>query len=604
MFDPVSMYATEVLAGSVVAGPYVRAACKRHLDDLQRDDIYFDVDAMQYAIDFFEQMLVLSDGQFDEMPFKLHKSQKFIVGSIFGWKRRSSGLRRFTRAYIEQGKGNGKSPLAGGLGLFGMLADGEPAAQVYAAASSRDQANIMFQDAVRMVENSPALSNAVRLFGNAKIYSMVSKGRKQKGSIFRPVAKTVGTRMSGIRPHMALCDEIHEHPDRTIVDMLERGFKSRRQPLLFMITNSGTDRDSICYEEHQHAIRVATGEVQDDFTFSYVCALDPDDDPFTDPSCWIKANPLLGVILTHDYLEGVVSQARAIPGRQNNILRLHFCKWTDADKAWISREAWESIEDPSMTIDDFAGQECVEGLDLSRVKDITARAVVFPDGVMTDPDTGKQKPCFAAFVYGYTPADTLAQRALEDKADYELWVQQGYLTATPGPVVDYSWVIQDILKDQLTYDLVAVGYDSYMIPFFVRDCDDMGAELPLVEHPQGWSKRKQDVKASDDDESRIEVENELWMPQSIDLTENLILEGRLRVHVNPALRSAVAGATFVESAAGLRRLDKRKATQRIDMAVALVMAIGVAHAHIEPIETGSIHDEPREYPELREFVRE
>src|SRR5262249_38759863 len=153
------------------------------------------------------------------------------------------------------------------------------------------------------------------------------------------------------RPHFALCDEVHEHPDRSVMEILERGFKFRRQPLLLMITNSGSDRSSVCWEEHEHAVRVAAGtrtpdgefayvgEAIDDTTFSYVCALDPGDDPLEDESCWPKANPLLGVTITEEYLRDVVRQAKALPGRLNGILRLHFCVWTDAEEAWMSRAA-------------------------------------------------------------------------------------------------------------------------------------------------------------------------------------------------------------------------------------------------------------------------
>lgn len=587
--DPVSDYARDVLGGVIIAGPHVRAAAARHFKDHREAEargIYFDYAAALYAFGFFEEYLKLSEGQFEGIPFKLHTSQKFIIGSIFGWKNRKTGFRRFRRAYIEMGKGNGKSPLAGGIGLFGMIDDNEPGAQIYAAGATREQSDILFQDAVKMAKASGEINSIMDYSGNAKVWNMYCAEPKQAGSFFRPLARTAGKTGSGPRPHFALCDELHEHPSRDVLDLLERGFKFRRQPLLFMITNSGSDRKSMCWEEHEHAIKVAAGDLDDDSTFSYVCALDDDDDPLEDPTCWIKANPLLGVILTYEYIEANVKQARQIPGKQNGILRLHFCVWTDAETAWISRQAWEACEDPKMSIADFVGVRCWGGLDLSSRKDLTAKALVFEDGWI-DGENGEQLPCFAAFVHGYTPGSTIKARQITDKAPYDIWIKRGFITKTPGPVVRFPFVIKDLVDDADNFDLVAVAYDRHLITRFEEDMQEMGVDLPLIEHPQGWNKRRQDAELADITET--EALRPLWMPGSVDLFEDLVLERRLRVHVNPALRSAVAGAVFQESPAGLKRFAKNDATQRIDMAVALAMAIGAAYTEIE--DGGTIHEQ-------------
>jgi phage terminase large subunit-like protein len=394
-----------VLSGLEVAGPHVRDACKRHLRDLETGaarGLHFDRQAADRVFRYFRTVLKLNDGQFEDRPFELHPSQQFIVGSVFGWKR-ADGTRRFQRAYVEQGKGNGKSPMVAGIGLYGMAADGEPGAQIYSAGSTKDQAKVLFSDAVKMADKAPALKKRITFSGIApNVWNMAILGAPQKVAFFKPVSRDTKKSGSGPRPHMALIDELHEHPDRGTMETLERGFKFRRQPLLFMITNSGTDKNSVCWEEHEHAVKVARGDIEDDTTFSYVCAMDEDDDPINDPSCWKKANPLLGVILTHDYLARVVAQAKALPGKRNGILRLHFCVWTGADKAWIAPETWEACEDPNLRLEDFAGRRCVGGLDLSATKDLTAKALVFEDG---EADDGK--PTYVAFVHGYTPADTL-----------------------------------------------------------------------------------------------------------------------------------------------------------------------------------------------------
>jgi phage terminase large subunit-like protein len=576
--DPVTGYARAVVAGEIVAGPHVRNACARHLNDLGTAGargFYWDADAAERFFRFCRTVLRLSEGQFAGVPLELHPSQKFICGSLFGWKHRATGKRRFRRAYIEQGKGNGKSPMVGAVGLYGMMADGEASAEVYSAGATKDQAKILFRDAVKMCDQAPALGPSVikRSGGPGNEYNLA---HMRSGSFFRPVSKETKKTGSGPRPHFALCDEVHEHPDGGVIEILERGFKFREQPLLVMITNSGSDRKSICWAERKHAVAVAAGDVQDDTAFSYVCALDDGDDPFEDPACWVKANPLLGVTITEDYLALQVKQAKDIPAKANGIKRLHFCIWTDAESAWMPRETWEGIEDATLSLEDFEGKRAWAGLDLSAKADLTAKALIFEDGFAED-----GKPKFAAFVHGYTPSETLRARSERDGAPYDRWVEDGFVTATPGRKTRLDFVARDLLGDAELFDFDFVAYDNFLIADFEGEVDELGGELPLVDHPQGWTKRKRELPDG--------TEVELWMPGSIDTLETLILEQRLRVHVNPALRAAVMSATFDTSPADLRRFTKQKSTARIDMVVALAMAVGAATARGE----GAARPEPR-----------
>ena len=562
--DPATAYARAVEAGKIIAGPHVRNAARRHLDDLvtgPKRGLVWDTEAADRFYRFCSAVLRLSEGQFDGIPFNLHPSQQFICGSLFGWKWEKTGKRRFRRAYIEQGKGNGKSPMVGAIGLYGLVADGEAGAQIYSAGATKEQAGILFADAVKMVNQSPSLDAKIRRSGGpGREYNLA---HLKSGSFFRPVSRETKKTGSGPRPHFALCDEVHEHPDGGVIEILERGFKFREQPLLVMITNSGSDRQSICWAERKHAVAVAAQDVDDDTTFSYICAIDDGDDPFEDPSCWIKANPLLGVTITEEYLAIQVKQAKDIAAKANGIRRLHFCEWTDAESAWISRAMWESVEDHTLELDQFAGKRAFAGLDLSAKTDMTAKALVFEDGVAED-----GKPMFVAFVHGYTPADTLKARAERDGAPYDLWVDAGFITATPGKKTRLDYVAQDLIEDSETFDLDFVAYDNFLIADFEAVVGDMGATLPMLDHPQGWNKRKREAPDGQ--------EVTLWMPGSVDELETLIMERRIRVHVNPALRSAVSSATFDRSPADLRRFTKHKATGRIDMAVALAMAVGAA----------------------------
>lgn len=563
--DAVTNYAKAVTAGLIIAGPYVRAACQRHLNDLKNAHergFFFDVAAAQRIIGYYRDVLRLSEGQFEDTPFILQPPQEFIAGSIMGWKRIKDGTRRFRRAYIEQGKGNGKSPFVGGLGLFGLASDGEPGAEIYSAGAKKEQAAILFRDAVKMVHKSETVQDHVGLDGGLNPYGMHAK---RGGGFFRPISREAGKTGSGPRPHYALIDELHEHPNRSVMELLERGFKFRRQPLLIMITNSGTDRNSVCYEEHSHAIKVATGEVEDDTTFSYVCALDEDDDPLNDPTCWVKANPLLGTILTEEYLQGVVNQAKAIPGKLNGILRLHFCCWTDSDRAWLTRAHIESVEDPKMKMEDFLEKTCWVGLDLAATNDLAGVTFVFEDGYTED-----HKPKFAMFARGFTPEDTLAARALRDKAPYEAWVEAGNLITTPGTKIRLEYIAHYLVEAGTRYNIEEIVYDKYLIREFENHLDDLGSTFKLLEHPQGFNFRK---------------DNDLFMPDSIESFEILIAENRIRLEVNPALRSAIAGATFRTSPAGLRRFEKINATQRIDLIVAGVQAVGAAVKRVKANDT-------------------
>jgi phage terminase large subunit-like protein len=595
--DRVEAYARRVVSGAVVAGPHVRNAGRRHIDDLKvgaKRGIVYDPESAARAIRFFETKLKLSEGQFEGKPLVLHESQVFIVGSLFGWKK-ADGTRRFRRSYIEQGKGNGKSPVAGGVGLYGMMADGEAGAQIYAAGATKDQASILFRDAVNMVDKSPDLDKRVKRSGG--VGREFNLAYLPNNSFFRPISREAKKTGSGPRPHFALCDEVHEHPDRGVMEMLERGFKFRRQPLLFMITNSGSDRNSICWEEHEHAIKVAAGnrdakdddpayigEPLDDSTFSFVCGLDAGDDPLTDRSCWPKANPLLGVTITEEYLAGVVEQAKLMPGKRNGILRLHFCQWTDADTAWLTREALEPCLadfDPA----EHYGERIAQGLDLSQVRDLTAKASIVQTGTVGVEVTVDgvvktvEKPTFDCWIEAWTPGDTVRVRADRDKAPYEIWIRDGYLSAPKGESIRFDHVAQSIADDSTNYDVGLIGYDRYAFKRFEEECQKLGLALEFVEHPQGGTKKgkpTESMKRAAEAEGR--EPDGLWMPGSLRILEECILERRIRFKRNPVLISAMMSAVTDEDRWDNKWLSKARAVNKIDPAVAICMAIGVFYA--------------------------
>lgn len=555
--DPVADFAHAVGAGRIVAGPSVRASCRRHLADLEHAHArgwHFDAARAERALRFFPKILRLNGGKFEGLAFELAPWQAFVVGSLFGWVG-ETGRRRFRIAYIETGKGSGKSPLAAGVGLLLLVADGEARAEVYAGASKKDQAQVLFRDAVAMVEQSPSLNGRVRVIGGSNPWNMAFGG-----SFFRPIASD--EKKSGPRPHGALVDELHEHADDTVLEMLIAGFKFREQPLLLAITNAGVDRTSVCWRYHQHAINVAAGVLEDDRTFSYVCDLDEGEDPLEDEACWIKTNPSLGVTIGMEYLRDQVHAARQMPAKESKVRRLHFCQWVDAASPWISGEAWRACEreNGADLLGQFVDREVILALDLSTTTDLSALAAVAetPDGWID------------AAVEFWTPGDTLATRAERDSVPYELWRDQGWLHALPGQTIDYSAIarrIDDLVKAGLR--VRALVFDRYRMSFLRRELDELGLALPLLEHPQGHIKVKSTA---------------LWMPQSINELEAAVLGKTLRVARNPVLTWNSASAVVVKDEQESRIFSKRRSTGRIDGIVALAMGVGAIKAPAEVLD--------------------
>ena len=473
---------------------------------------------------------------------------------------------------------SGKSPLAAAIGLIGLVADKEPRAEVYAAASKKDQAQILFRDAVAMVRQSPALSQRITFSGGpGKEWNMAHLA---SGSFFRTIASDTG--QSGPRPHVALLDEVHEHPDATMVEMLRAGTKGRRQALIFMITNSGHSRTSVCWNYHEYAAKVCSGALEDDAFFAYVCALDDGDDPLNDESCWPKANPSLGHTITARYLREQVTQARGMPSKEGIVLRLNFCRWTDAESTWIDFDLWNAVE-ADFVIDDLRGLPCSLGLDLSSKKDLTALAAAWthPDGRLS------------LAVWFWTPGDTLDNRARVDGVPYAQWRDEGFVFAPAGRTVDKRAVATFVQTLAAEHQVEGLYFDQALIEDFQRACDDVGLDtwiddgeksqrvgIRMVRHGQGFA--------------GYASETSLWMPRSISDTEDAIIAGPAAIEIqrNPCLRWNAASAVLVQDPSGNRKWDKRKATGRIDGMVAAAMAVGGAKSRPAEQRGGSIWDSP------------
>ncbi len=547
--DPASQYALDVVEGRVIAGPYVRQACQRHLDDLRDGPsrgLKWDVAKYQHVVGFFRDALVLNGGEHEGEPFILQPFQVFMVGNIFGWLG-SDGYRRFRTAYIEQGKGNGKSPLAGGIGLYMLACDGEGSAECYAAATTRDQAKILFKDAVHMVETSPALKKRFELSGKRDVFNIAYL---KTNSFFRPISSE-GKSLDGKRVHYAAIDEIHEHTSDVVVNKIRFGTKGRRQALILEITNSGSNRNSICYHHHDYSRKILSGELKNDAWFAYVCALDEGDDPFTDKSCWIKANPNLGVSISEKYIEEQVLETRGIPSNQSKVRRWNFCQWVDADNPWIDSSSWLACENMDFDEEELTGCDVYGGLDLSGTNDLTACALAFKlmDGRI------------ALKTFFWMPRDGIAEKVLKDKVPYDLWEKDGYIETTPGRSVDYRFVATKLGELQARYNISSIAFDTYRIKYLERELDEQNVEINLVPHGQGYYKAQQSA---------------LWMPRSLECLEQRVLAQSIVIVKNPVLTWNSSSAQVEADPKGNRIFTKRKSTGRIDGIVASAMAIGMA----------------------------
>ena len=519
------------------------------MEDLKKGatrGLRWDRKAADRAIGFFRDVLRLNGGQYEGLAYELLPWQAFIVGSIFGWKT-ADGTRRFRVAYIETGKGSGKSPLAAGIGLYGLTADGEPRAEIYAAATKKDQAQVLFRDAVAMVDQSPALARVIAKSGVGE--NCWNLAYRKSGSWFRPISADDG--QSGPRPHITLADEIHEHKNGYVVEMAKAGQKWRRQPLLVMITNSGTSRTSICWEYHDYGVKVATRAIQPedkaDSFFAYICALDEKDAPLKDEACWPKANPSLPYGLpTLKYLRDQVAEARGMPSKENIVRRLNFCEWVDAEVAAIPRSAWEACEDQKFDKARLHGRRCWAALDLSSTTDLTALALLF------EPDEDDE--FWRLVVHFWRPGDDLADKEDRDKVPYRVWRDQGFLNVTPGRAIDKRAVVAKVAEIVADYDLQEMAYDRWRIEDLLRILNEEGIELNMVKFGQGF----QD------------------MAPAVDEFEILLVSRTLRHDGNPVLRWNAANAVYETDHAKNRKVSKDKSTGRVDGIVAAVMAAGRA----------------------------
>ncbi|EKT4474823.1 terminase large subunit [Pseudomonas putida] len=584
--DPATQYAKEVHSGERVAGPDIRNACARHLRDLEegpKRGLTWDLAAANKAIRFYRTVLKLNGGEFEGLPFELLPWQKFIVGSIFGWKS-SDGYRRFRVVYVESGKGSGKSPLAAGVGLTGLIADNEARAEIYAAATKKDQAMILFRDAVAMVQQSPELTKRLVCSGTGQ--NIWNLAYLKSGSFFRPISSDDG--QSGPRPHMALIDEVHEHKTNMVVEMMRAGTKSRKQALIFMITNSGSNKRGPCWEYHEYGSRVASGALTDDGFFAYICSLDEGDDPIQDESCWFKSNPSLqdADLPGMKYLREQVTEARGMPSKEAMVRRLNFCEWTGAESPWISWDVWSQAEE-RVPMSLLRNRPSVGGLDLSSTTDLTSFVLLFYPTY--------EDPHWRLLPYFWIPDHELDKREARDKVPYAAWIKSRDLETTPGRAISKLHVLRRMQTICDFFQVDKIAFDRWRIEDMRQLMTEYDIMLPeLVEFGQGF---KDMGPAVDEFERRLLGISELPAEEGDGVAEfsdeapPAEAVESLRHDGNPVMTWCAGNAVIVSDPANNRKADKAKATGRIDGIIAAIMATGISGAASSGSSGSSIYDE-------------
>lgn len=497
---------------------------------MQTEEYYFDERAADRAAKFFPLALRHTKGAWAGQSFVLQDWQRDdVIRPLFGWRRRSDGRRRYKYAYLSWPRKNGKSTLASGLALYLLLADGEKGADVYSAAADRTQASIVFDQAKQFVEGSPLLLGA-------GVTSFRREIRAAHHSRYQVLSADAYTK-HGLNPHGVVFDELHAQPNRDLYDVLRTGMGARRQPLFVMITTAGFDMESICYEQYEYARQVAAGTVVDPEYFVHITEADREDD-WTDPAVWRKANPSLGVTVSEEFLAGECKRALASPAYQNTFRQLYLNQWVSQESRWLDMFAWNAC---GTQLPDLGGRECYLGLDLASVGDIAAWVAIFPP--LTEGEPYWLQPHF------YVPGDNLIERGQQNRAPYEAWVRQGYMTATEGNVIDYATIERDILQFAERHTVKQLGVDTWNAQQMAQNLQAAGLEV--------WAVRQTFAGLS-------AATKEL---------ERLVLSNDVAHDGNPVMRWMVDNVTVVRDAAENLKPDKRRSRNKIDGVVASLNAL-------------------------------
>lgn len=540
-------------------GKYERACWARHERDLAlslrpeghpRGFTYSPAHG-DHVVAFVESYCRHYKGEWAGQPLELAEWQRKIIRIVFGWFN-PNGTRRFRIAYIEIARKNGKSLLAAALGLYLLIADGEEGAEVYTSATKLDQARIVWLDAEKMVSKSPDLKQFTRSYKNSITCPRIS-------SYFKPLAAD-SKKLDGLNPHGNVVDELHAHETRGLWDVLMSAMGARRQPLTLAITTAGTlDTESIGYEQHDYAQKVLDGEFEDDTFFAFIAAADPEEDHFSDVALE-KANPNIGISAKRDYLDAQRTRARRLPNALPEFLTKHLNVWSQQTKGWIALDIWRKCEPQAIGREEreaeLLGLECYGGLDLAEKLDLCALVLEFTRGEE-----------FFTLCRFWLPEERMREYSNKGQRFFEQWHRDGWLTCTPGNVIDHKFIQAEVVKLSKAYRIKELAFDPWKA---TQTATALLAEgVQMVEFRQGFRSYNEpvtDVEAS-------------------------VVKGSLKHGNNPILRWCVSNAVITRDPTGSQKLDKSKSKGRIDGAVALAMARGRGILHKPPPPGGTLLDQ-------------
>ncbi|MGO0094337.1 terminase large subunit [Streptococcus suis] len=482
--------------------------------------------------------------RFDLLPW-----QEQIVRDLFGIVK-EDGNRQFLTAYIEIPKKNGKSELAAAIALYLLYADNEASAEVYGAACDRNQASIVFDVAKQMVQMSRPLEKRSKIMGATKRIVNYSNA-----GFYQVLSAETGTK-HGLNVSGLVFDEIHAQPNRHLYDVLTKGSgDAREQPLFFIITTAGTDRNSICYELHTKALDILNGRKKDTSFYPVVYGLSDEDD-WNDEANWLKANPSLGHTIGIDRVREAYQQALDNPAEENVFKQLRLNMWTSSSVAWIPEHVYAKGNDP-IQYESLKGRSCYAGLDLSSTSDITAFVLVFPPRF--------EEENYIVLPFFWLPEDTLELRCRRDHVLYDVWERQGYIKTTEGNVVHYGFIENFIEDLSEIYHIKEIAYDRWNATQMVQNLEGMG--LTMVPFGQGYK----DLS-----------------PPSKELYK-LMMEGKIQHGGHPVLKWMGQNVVMRQDPAGNIKPDKEKSVEKIDGIVALIMGLDRCIRH--QTDEGSVYDE-------------
>lgn len=497
----------------------------------------------------FIQNLKHTKGKWDGKKFMLLPWQEQIVRDIFGIVR-ADGKRQFLTAYVEIPKKQGKSELAAAIALYLLYADNEASAEVYGAACDRNQASIVFDVAKQMVMKSPALMKRSKIAAATKRIVNYSNA-----GFYQVLSAETGTK-HGLNVSGLVFDEIHAQPNRKLYDVLTKGSgDAREQPLFFIITTAGTDKQSICYELHTKALDIMNGRKNDNTFYPVVYGLEEGDD-WNDEANWYKANPSLGHTIAIERVREAYKNALENPAEENVFKQLRLNMWTNSTVVWIPEHIYDKGNSP-IDIDSLTGRDCYAGLDLSSTSDITAFVLVFP------PRYEDEK--YVVLPFFWLPEDTLELRCRRDHVLYDVWQRQGYIHTTEGNVIHYGFIerfIEDLGKK---YHIKEIAYDRWNATQMVQNLEDEG--FTMVPFGQGFKDMS---------------------PPSKELYK-LLMEGSIVHGGNPVLKWMAQNVVMRQDPAGNIKPDKERSVEKIDGIVALIM--GLDRCIRNGGETTSVYDE-------------